>query len=96
MGSRLLIVAAGLALLSAPAPGLAAGPADGGAAPVRDCRCQSRQGWHPVGSVVCLEVGGRTRLAECVRVLNNTSWRMIGEGCPTARATLRPAGAGPS
>ncbi|WP_299862986.1 hypothetical protein [uncultured Hoeflea sp.] len=38
------------------------------------------------GGVVCLQIGSSTRyLARCERNLNNTSWKKIADGCPTAQ-----------
>ena len=38
------------------------------------------------GGVVCLQIGSSQRyLARCERNLNNTSWKKISDGCPTAQ-----------
>ena len=42
-----------------------------------------------LGTVICLEVSPSVRyLARCERVLNNTSWRKLGDGCPSAGLCL--------
>jgi hypothetical protein len=61
------------------------------AADAHDCLCRSNDaGLHPEGSVVCLRVNGEDRLARCEKVLNNTSWRFLGKGCPTAASPVPP------
>lgn len=57
------------------------------------CQCMSRTGRHDLGALVCLDVGGRLRLMRCVRVLNNTSWEQVEDGCPTASLGGSAAGA---
>ena len=66
-----------LALIGLPAAGAA-----------HDCLCQSDASFYPQGSVVCLHVNGEDRLARCEKVLNNSSWRILGKGCPVAASTV--------
>lgn len=54
------------------------------------CWCRTSDGKYELGSVVCLRVGGTERLARCERVQNNTSWKVLSEGCPTARRQTPP------
>lgn len=57
--------------------------ADGAGIP---CTCRAAGGAsHPVGAIVCLDTPNGPRLAECGRVLNNTSWTFLSAPCPTAR-----------
>jgi hypothetical protein len=61
-------------------------------ADAHDCLCQSNDAsFHPEGSVVCLRVNGEDRLARCEKVLNNTSWRILGQGCLVAALTVPAA-----
>ncbi|MBW3098112.1 hypothetical protein [Pseudohoeflea coraliihabitans] len=56
-----------------------------------DCQCVTKGQRVALGSIVCLEIGpGNRYLARCERVLNNTSWKRLQDGCPTAmRGSLR-------
>ena len=56
-----------------------------------DCTCTNRDGgeFH-VGQVTCLDVDGKRYLARCEMVLNVTSWKKVGNECPTAAAGSRP------
>jgi hypothetical protein len=50
-----------------------------------DCECVGNGKKIKEGGVVCLQIGSSTRyLARCERNLNNTSWKKIADGCPTA------------
>jgi len=61
------------------------------------CWCRDNAGQHPLGTILCMRVGDKERLVRCERVQNNTSWRTLSEGCPTAAGppgapmTPRPA-----
>ena len=48
------------------------------------CPCRFPGGVAPPGAVICLEVDGKRLLARCEMVLNNSSWRFLGESCPIA------------
>ena len=68
------LAAAVIALLSALAatmPALA-GP---------DCTCRFAGRDMPEGAVVCIDLASGTYLARCERVLNNTAWRKMVDGC---------------
>jgi hypothetical protein len=65
----------------------AASPASAG----EDCECVGNGKKIKEGGVVCLQIGSSTRyLARCERNLNNTSWKKIADGCPTASMSPRP------
>jgi hypothetical protein len=65
----------------------AASPASAG----QDCECVGNGKKIKEGGVVCLQIGSSTRyLARCERNLNNTSWKKIADGCPTALMTPWP------
>ncbi|MBC7280777.1 hypothetical protein [Hoeflea sp.] len=67
-------------------PGLFIPPASAGP----DCECVGNGRKVKEGSVICLQVGSSQRyLARCERVLNNTSWKKISDGCPTAQTSPR-------
>jgi hypothetical protein len=54
-----------------------------------DCQCVSKGQRVDLGTVICLEVSPSVRyLARCERVLNNTSWKKLDEGCPSARLCI--------
>jgi hypothetical protein len=38
----------------------------------------------PEGQTVCLKTAAGAKLARCERVLNNTSWKILDQDCPTA------------
>lgn len=52
----------------------------------QDCECLGNGKRIKEGGVVCLQIGSSQRyLARCERNLNNTSWKKISDGCPTAQ-----------
>jgi hypothetical protein len=53
------------------------------------CSCVANGRDYELGETACLSVGGRTFLAQCARVLNNTSWKKIADECP--QASIRPS-----
>jgi hypothetical protein len=58
-----------------------------------DCFCVANGKRVPEGNTVCIHPGSTSAfLARCERVLNNTSWTKIRDGCPEAR-NGKPAGA---
>ena len=56
---------------------LVATPAVGGI----DCTCRFEGRDMPEGSVVCIDLPSGTYLARCERVLNNTAWKRLRDGC---------------
>lgn len=54
------------------------------------CWCRDNAGQHPLGTILCMRVDDKERLVRCERVQNNTSWRTLSEGCPTAATTPGP------
>ncbi len=65
----------------------AASPAAAG----EECECVGNGQKVKEGGVVCLQIGSSTRyLARCERNLNNTSWKKIADGCPTASMSPWP------
>lgn len=56
-----------------------------------ECQCRYDGKVFEQGQLVCIRVGGATRLARCDMVLNNSSWSFLKDGCPTALATPPPA-----
>lgn len=63
----------------------------------KDCECIGNGKRVKEGTVLCLQIGSSSRyLARCERNLNNTSWKKMSDGCPTAglitpRPGLAPA-----
>lgn len=50
-----------------------------------DCFCTDSTGSRvDVGRVACLTIGSRSFTARCAKSLNNTIWRKMSEGCPSA------------
>ncbi|OCW58871.1 hypothetical protein [Hoeflea olei] len=61
--------------------GLTAQPAFAG----KDCECLGNGKRIKEGGVMCLQIGSSQRyLARCESNNNNTSWKKISDGCPTA------------
>ena len=52
-----------------------------GPKPVVECVCRYPGGRAQLGETVCLSVGGRSYLAICEKVLNNTNWRKVADSC---------------
>ncbi len=48
------------------------------------CVCRANGKNFEEGQVTCFRLPSGMKLARCERVLNNTSWKMIGDGCPSA------------
>jgi len=55
------------------------------------CQCRAFGQTFEQGQVVCLRLPDGSRLARCDKVLNNSSWKKIAEGCPEAGAHETPA-----
>lgn len=56
-----------------------------------DCTCRGNGQNIPEGQTVCLKTASGNKLARCERVLNNTSWKMLGEECPVAQLPRQSA-----
>ena len=80
---RLVIGTAALAALTVPALAGQNGIA---------CRCLYQGKTFEQGETVCIRVDGRSRLARCDMVLNNSSWTFLTarNGCPTALMSPLP------
>lgn len=47
------------------------------------CTCRFKGADIPVGQTMCLDLPNGPVLAQCDRVLNNTAWKTLQQGCPT-------------
>ena len=62
-------------------PALPPEPSDAGdKPPTPDCLANN-QSFHP-GQLACLTAGGKSRLARCGYILNNSSWITVQDNCP--------------
>ncbi len=57
--------------------------------PVRQCSCRAYGADHALGATICIRASSGSYLARCEMVLNNTSWKKIGDGCPQASLRQR-------
>ncbi len=57
-----------------------------------DCTCRYNGGDIPQGQTACLKTPNGTSLARCEMVLNNTSWTILNQPCPTASLSLSEPG----
>jgi hypothetical protein len=57
------------------------------AGPNGDCTCRYNGGDIVEGQTACIRTPEGMQLALCDRVLNNTSWKFLGQPCPTASMT---------
>lgn len=56
-----------------------------------DCRCRGSDGTlFQQGELACIKTAKGPRLARCEMVLNNSSWTVVRDDCPTAAATQLP------
>jgi hypothetical protein len=82
---RLLVLT--LALLAGPA--LADGTYNGKTV---DCYCTDKSGSRvEMGETICMQVDGKSFVAQCQMSLNNPMWRKLQDGCPTSALTPRPS-----
>jgi hypothetical protein len=56
-----------------------------------DCRCRGSDGqiFHE-GDLACIKTATGPKLARCEMALNNTTWTIVREDCPSAMATPLP------
>ncbi|MFN3549681.1 MAG: hypothetical protein ACK4U0_19530 [Mesorhizobium sp.] len=47
-----------------------------------DCKCAANGTRYEMGAVVCIRGPSGNWLARCGKVLNNSSWAKLTEGCP--------------
>jgi len=50
-----------------------------------DCTCSHKGAKTPEGQKACIKTSNGMQMAQCSRVLNNTSWKFLGTPCPTAQ-----------
>lgn len=50
-----------------------------------DCTCSHKGAKTPEGKTACIRTSSGMQMAQCSRVLNNTSWKFLGTPCPTAQ-----------
>ncbi len=49
-----------------------------------NCTCRYEGNDIAEGNTVCMITSQGKKLARCERILNNTSWKFLGEGCPVS------------
>ncbi|MEM7301074.1 MAG: hypothetical protein AAF468_08325 [Pseudomonadota bacterium] len=54
------------------------------------CKCRFNGGYVEEGQTVCMKTPTGMSLARCERVLNNTSWKILQNGCPAAKLDVEP------
>ena len=59
-----------------------------GPKPQTPCECRHKSGKAMLGEKVCMRQGSQMVTMECTKVLNNTTWRKVGEGCEFAGLPL--------
>lgn len=80
MHSSILVSVLGAAALSA----LSVSPA------FSECTCRYKGGETMDGQTVCMATSKGKELALCQKVLNVTSWKFLGQPCPTAANDGQP------
>jgi hypothetical protein len=55
-----------------------------------ECTCRYKGGETMDGQTVCMATAKGKELAVCEKVLNVTSWKFLGQPCPTASNDGRP------
>ena len=51
-----------------------------------DCQCRANGRFFEQGQVICLNLPNGRQLARCGKELNNSSWKKVRDGCPSAAA----------
>jgi len=49
-----------------------------------NCTCRANGQDYNEGQIICIRLPSGAQLSRCERVLNNTSWKKMGDGCPSA------------
>ncbi len=49
-----------------------------------DCECIAYGTKFKEGTIICIRLGDKSHLARCEMSQNNTMWRKLVDGCPTA------------
>lgn len=65
--------------------------ATGAATKPGSCICRAQGIDHELGTTICLRGPKGPRMAQCVMVLNNTSWKFSDAPCALASAAEQPA-----
>jgi hypothetical protein len=55
-----------------------------------DCTCRANGQDYPEGQLACIRLSSGSYVARCGKVLNNTSWIKVSDGCPQADAGEAP------
>lgn len=50
----------------------------------KECTCSYEGAKVPEGQSACIKTNKGLQMAQCSRVLNNTSWKFLGVPCPSA------------
>lgn len=56
-----------------------------------DCECRANGRQFQQGQLVCLKLPDGAQLARCGMELNNSSWKKVQDGCPSAAAPVDPS-----
>jgi len=54
-----------------------------------ECTCNNKGTKIPEGQTACIKTNSGMQMAQCSKVLNNTSWKFLGTPCPTAAVQTR-------
>src|SRR5262245_12274087 len=60
--------------------------ADTPAPAIANCQCLANGRSFEQGQVACLRLPNGAQLARCGKELNNSAWKQVQDGCPTAAA----------
>ena len=58
----------------------------GSPAALANCQCRANGKLFEQGQVACLKLPAGAELARCGKELNNSSWKKMQDGCPSAAA----------
>ena len=76
---------------AAATPGAVSGPSRTTSPDPASCICRAQGQDHELGATICLRGPRGPRIAKCVMVLNNTSWKFTNAPCALAEASPRTA-----